>query len=202
MRKHSKRKFKKTQRRAKPKKNHQRAMPPAIGRPSPLGSCSCGLGKTPRSAPSRRPASAATTGLRSGGARTRAGIDRASPNRPRLPVGASPSPPGKAGKEGEMHREVFGQGEGGSPRRPPRPRRHRAAPRPAAGSLPRTPSLGRDPPEDVLAALRVPALSHLRRRGPGAWEAARNGGRAPRRAVATRELGSSAGRPRQGLYGG
>lgn len=53
-----------------------------------------------------------------------------------------------------MHREVFGQGEGGSPRRPPRPRWHRVAPRPAAGSLPQTPSLGWDPPEDALAGCR------------------------------------------------
>lgn len=84
-----------------------------------------------------------------------------------------------------MHREVFGQGEGGSLRVPlaptQTPRRHREATQLAPGSLPQTPSSGRDPPpEDALAealtARQTPALSHLRCRSPGAREPSQNGG--------------------------
>jgi len=53
---------------------------------------------------------------------------------------------GKAGKGGEMHREVFGQGQGGSSGCPLHPPGPRAAPRLAASSPPQTPSSSRDPP--------------------------------------------------------
>lgn len=124
--------------------------------------------------------------------------------------GASPEPPRKAGKEGEMHREVFGQGEGSSRQAPLAPARIPGSPARQPSSqpvpYPKHPPLARIPPQgcprqSAYSSLDAGTLP------PGMLQPGRAGtlpkwGLSPMRSrTPCVSSGSQQGHPRRGLRG-